>query len=55
MLAEQGKLADLVEQHLLVPKRPGTVPQPKTTKTAKKHESGGNRRRKGRTKVKRRR
>jgi ubiquitin carboxyl-terminal hydrolase BAP1 len=55
MLAEQGKLADLVEQHLLVPKRPGTLPQPKATKAAKKHETGGTKRKKGRTKVKRRR
>ncbi|XP_044264251.1 ubiquitin carboxyl-terminal hydrolase calypso [Tribolium madens] len=55
MLAEQGKLADLVEQHLQVPKRPGTVPQPKAAKTAKKHETGGTKRKKGRTKVKRRR
>lgn len=54
MLAEQGKLADLVEQHLLIPKRPHTIPQPKATKSVKKQESGSNKRKKGRSKVKRR-
>lgn len=53
MLAEQGKLADLVEQHLLVPKRPGTVPTPKTTKSVKKQDTNSKKKR-GRSKVKRR-
>lgn len=54
MLAEQGKLAELVEQHLLVPKRPGTVPAPKTSKSVKKQESSNSRKKRGRSKVKRR-
>ncbi|KAF5285808.1 hypothetical protein FQA39_LY04269 [Lamprigera yunnana] len=55
MLAEQGKLADLVEQHLLVPKRPGgALPAPKNSKNVKKQESNHNKKKKGRSKVKRR-
>lgn len=53
MLAEQGKLADLVEQNLIVPKRPSnSTPVPKP---AKKKKDGGKRKKKGRSKVKRRR
>ncbi|XP_018574403.1 ubiquitin carboxyl-terminal hydrolase calypso [Anoplophora glabripennis] len=53
MLAEQGKLADLVEQNLVVPKRPSnSTPVPKP---AKKKKDGGKRKKKGRSKVKRRR
>ncbi|KAJ8935381.1 hypothetical protein NQ314_012792 [Rhamnusium bicolor] len=53
MLAEQGKLADLVEQNLVVPKRPSnSTPIPKPTK---KKKDGGKRKKKGRSKVKRRR
>lgn len=61
MLAEQGKLADLVEQNLIVPKRIGNTqpPAPKTAKTSKKdnNSSGtlGKKKKKGRAKVKRRR
>ncbi|XP_065159733.1 ubiquitin carboxyl-terminal hydrolase calypso [Atheta coriaria] len=52
MLAQQGKLADLVEQHLLVSKRPGgTIPAPKTAKSGKKETT--NKKKRGRTKVKR--
>ncbi|KAF5295225.1 hypothetical protein FQR65_LT10509 [Abscondita terminalis] len=55
MLAEQGKLADLVEQHLLIPKRPGgALPAPKNAKSVKKQESNHNKKKKGRSKVKRR-
>ncbi|KAK5641286.1 hypothetical protein RI129_009833 [Pyrocoelia pectoralis] len=54
MLAEQGKLADLVEQHLLIPKRPGgALPAPKNSKSIKKQESS-HKKKKGRSKVKRR-
>ncbi|KAB0793805.1 hypothetical protein PPYR_11921 [Photinus pyralis] len=54
MLAEQGKLADLVEQHLLTPKRPGgALPVPKNSKSIKKQESN-HKKKKGRSKVKRR-
>ncbi|CAH1164022.1 unnamed protein product [Phaedon cochleariae] len=53
MLAEQGKLADLVEQNLMAPKRPNnSTPIPKPTK---KKKDGGKRKKKGRSKVKRRR
>lgn len=53
MLAEQGKLADLVEQNLVVPKRPNnSTPVPKPTK---KKKDGGKRKKKGRSKVKKRR
>lgn len=53
MLAEQGKLADLVEQNLILPKRPSNLtPIPKPTK---KKKDGGKRKKKGRSKVKRRR
>ncbi|XP_022916742.1 ubiquitin carboxyl-terminal hydrolase calypso [Onthophagus taurus] len=52
MLAEQGKLADLVEQHLIT-KRPNAVPAPKSTKSTRKKDHG--RRKKGRAKVKKRR
>ncbi|GJQ83551.1 putative polycomb group (PcG) protein, partial [Trypoxylus dichotomus] len=38
MLAEQGKLAELVEQHLGT-KRPNTVPAPKSNKTTKKQDN----------------
>lgn len=54
MLAEQGKLADLVEQNMIVPKRPSnSTPIPKPTK--KKKDGGNKRKKKGRSKVKRRR
>ncbi|XP_017773739.1 PREDICTED: ubiquitin carboxyl-terminal hydrolase calypso isoform X2 [Nicrophorus vespilloides] len=56
MLAEQGKLAELVEQHLLVPKRPGggsTIPAPKNNKSTKKENSNKSKKR-GRSKVKKR-
>ncbi|XP_023015317.1 ubiquitin carboxyl-terminal hydrolase calypso [Leptinotarsa decemlineata] len=53
MLAEQGKLADLVEQNLVAPKRPNnSTPVPKPPK---KKKDGGKRKKKGRSKVKRRR
>ncbi|XP_066249123.1 ubiquitin carboxyl-terminal hydrolase calypso [Euwallacea similis] len=55
MLAEQGKLADLVEQNLIAPKRPNAgVPAPKTVKIGKNKEAGTNakRKKKGRSKVK---
>lgn len=53
MLAEQGKLADLVEQNLVLPKRPSnSTPVPKPTK---KKKDGAKRKKKGRSKVKRRR
>ncbi|XP_057660621.1 ubiquitin carboxyl-terminal hydrolase calypso isoform X1 [Diorhabda carinulata] len=53
MLAEQGKLADLVELNLVVPKRPNnSTPVPKPTK---KKKDGGKRKKKGRSKVKKRR
>lgn len=60
MLAEQGKLADLVEQNLIVPKRTTAPPAPKSGKTGNKKESlssssGAKKRKKGRAKVKRRR
>jgi len=60
MLAEQGKLADLVEQNLIAPKRPNTgVPAPKSIKVGKSKEVGNNPKRKkkgrGKVKVKRRR
>ena len=66
MLAEQGKLADLVEQHL-VTKRPSTLPTLKSTKVPKKQDAtsvnnnnsnngtANGKKRKGRAKVKRRR
>lgn len=55
MLAEQGKLAELVQQHLLVHKRPGTVPAPRAARTSKKQEgSSSSRRRRGRAKCKKR-
>ncbi|KAL1501060.1 hypothetical protein ABEB36_006459 [Hypothenemus hampei] len=56
MLAEQGKLADLVEQNLIVPKRPSTgLPAPKSVKISKKEVNNHTRRKKkGRAKVKRR-
>ncbi|XP_019870870.1 ubiquitin carboxyl-terminal hydrolase calypso isoform X2 [Aethina tumida] len=54
MLAQQGKLGDLVEQNLVIPKKPGvnTPPAPKTIKTTKKDTK---KKKKGRTKVKRKR
>lgn len=53
MLAEQGKLANLVEQNLILPKRPSNAtPVPKP---AKKKKDGAKRKKKGRSKVKRRR
>lgn len=52
MLAEQGKLADLVEPNLSIPKRP--LPAPKVAKNTKKQESG-NKKKRGRSKVKKRR
>ncbi|CAG9863046.1 unnamed protein product [Phyllotreta striolata] len=53
MLAEQGKLADLVEQNLVVPKRPNnSTPIPKPTK---KKKDGAKKKKKGRSKVKKRR
>ncbi|KAJ8983247.1 hypothetical protein NQ317_008857 [Molorchus minor] len=53
MLAEQGKLADLVEQNFILPKRPSnSTPVPKP---AKKKKDGTKRKKKGRSKVKRRR
>ncbi|XP_050504096.1 ubiquitin carboxyl-terminal hydrolase calypso [Diabrotica virgifera virgifera] len=53
MLAEQGKLADLVEQNLVLPKRPNnSTPVPKPPK---KKKDGGKRKKKGRSKVKKRR
>ncbi|KAF7275770.1 hypothetical protein GWI33_011288 [Rhynchophorus ferrugineus] len=57
MLAEQGKLADLVEQNLVVPKRPSTgVPTPKNNKVNKKEvNSTTKKKKKGRAKVRRRR
>ncbi|CAG9764494.1 unnamed protein product [Ceutorhynchus assimilis] len=57
MLAEQGKLADLVEQNLITPKRPSTgIPAPKSVKVTKKEGSNsGRKKKKGRSKVKRRR
>lgn len=57
MLAEQGKLADLVEQNLVVPKRPSTgVPAPKNNKVNKKEvNSTTKKKKKGRAKVRRRR
>ncbi|ERL87718.1 ubiquitin carboxyl-terminal hydrolase calypso isoform X1 [Dendroctonus ponderosae] len=57
MLAEQGKLADLVEQNLILPKRPSTgIPVPKSVKVNKKEVNNHTRKKKkGRTKVKRRR
>jgi len=56
MLAEQGKLADLVEQNLIAPKRPNTgVPVPKITKINKKEVNHHTKKKKkGRSKVKRR-
>lgn len=51
MLAEQGKLADLVEPNLSVPKRP--LPAPKVAKNVKKENN--NKKRRGRSKVKKRR
>lgn len=51
MLAEQGKLADLVEPNLSIPKRP--VPTPKVSKNTKKQENSKKKR--GRSKVKKRR
>ncbi|KAK9709014.1 Ubiquitin carboxyl-terminal hydrolase, family 1 [Popillia japonica] len=54
MLAEQGKVAELVEQHLGT-KRPNTVSAPKSNKTTKKQETS-TKKKKGRgSKVKRRR
>nr|CAI5818458.1 unnamed protein product [Callosobruchus analis] len=54
MLAEQGKLADLVEQNLIAPKRPSnSTPVPKPAK--KKKDITTKKKKKGRTKVKRRR
>lgn len=58
MLAEQGKLADLVQQHLLVHKRSIGVARPEAPKATKqpaatttnKQEGGTTRRRRGRTK-----
>lgn len=57
MLAEQGKLADLVEQNLIVPKRPSTgAPAPKSLKVNKKETNGNSKKKKkGRSKVRRRR
>lgn len=57
MLAEQGKLANLVEQNLIVPKRPNTgAPAPKNTKITKKEGNGSSKKKKkGRSKVRRRR
>ncbi|XP_060516737.1 ubiquitin carboxyl-terminal hydrolase calypso isoform X2 [Cylas formicarius] len=57
MLAEQGKLADLVEKNLVMPKRPSSgAPAPKNAKTAKKEGlSPSKKKKKGRSKVRRKR
>ncbi|XP_069693505.1 ubiquitin carboxyl-terminal hydrolase calypso isoform X2 [Periplaneta americana] len=55
MLAQQGKLADLVQQHLVQHKKPG-LPVPRVQRPAKKPEPRPNpsRRRRGRTKYRKR-
>lgn len=53
MLAEQGLLADLVEQHLQLPKRPGNIPTPKAVKIVKKDRHG--KKKKGKTKTRKKR
>lgn len=53
MLAEQGMLADLVEQHLQVPKRPGNMPALKTVKIVRRDRISKKKR--GKTKSKRKR
>lgn len=53
MLAEQGLLADLVEQHLQLPKRPGNIPTPKAVKIVKKDRHG--KKKKGKTKSRKKR